>query len=94
VVAAGEIPAILGRLAALQAALAARLISIPPTASAGAIGDALIDAPAMAALLGCPESWVRTAARQGRIPFIAVGRYIRFRAADVQAALAARESKP
>lgn len=83
-----EIPAALAKLAALQSALAARLL-VEQTSNESSRAEPLVDAKEMARLLNCHESWVRSAARQGRIPFVAVGRYPRFRAADVQAAIAA-----
>jgi excisionase family DNA binding protein len=92
---AEQILAALNRLAALQSTLVARLIadigvkSVPP-ATAGP----LVDAPEMARLLNVHESWVRGEARRGRIPCQMVGRYMRFRAADVQAAIIAREGGP
>lgn len=52
--------------------------------------EPLVDAKTMAAHLGTPESWVRGEQRAGRIPFIACGRYIRFKIRDVEASLAAR----
>ena len=85
-----QIPAELARLAALQSALAARLIAERLVSRDGG-AEPLIDAKEMAELLKCHESWVRSAARQGKIPFVAVGRYMRFKPADVQAAIAARK---
>jgi excisionase family DNA binding protein len=83
---AEQIPAALSKLAALQSALAARLLAeqMEPRDSA----DALLDAKEMAALLKCHESWVRSAARHGKIPFVPVGRYMRFKPAEVQAVVA------
>jgi excisionase family DNA binding protein len=86
-----QIPGELAKLAALQLALAARLIA-EQRVSRDDGTKALLDAKEMAALLKCHESWVRTAARRGEIPFIAVGRYMRFKPVDVQAAIAARTS--
>lgn len=43
----------------------------------------LLDAKAVAALLGVPKSWVYSEARAGRIPFIQLGRYRRFREDDI-----------
>ena len=80
-----QIPAALSKLAALQSALAARLLAgqMAPRDSA----EPLLDAKEMAALLKCHESWVRSAARQGKIPFIPLGRYMRFKPTDVQDAI-------
>jgi excisionase family DNA binding protein len=49
--------------------------------------EPLVDAPEMAKLLNVPESWVRTEQRAGRIPFVPVGRYIRFCPSEVLSAL-------
>lgn len=46
--------------------------------------DRLLDARDVAELLGVKETWVRDAAREGRIPHVRIGRYVRFRLADVQ----------
>ena len=84
-----RIPGELVRLAALQSALAARLIAAQmATRDSGA--EALLDAKEMATLLKCHESWVRSAARRGEIPFVPLGRYKRFKPAEVQAAVASR----
>jgi excisionase family DNA binding protein len=85
----GQIPAELTKLAALQSALAARLLAeqMEPRDSAAR----LLDAKEMAAILKCHESWVRSAARRGEIPFVPLGRYMRFKPAEVQAAVDARK---
>jgi excisionase family DNA binding protein len=84
-----QIPAELTKLAALQSALAARLVA-EQMASRDTGAEPLLDAKEMAALLKVHESLVRSKARRGEIPFVAVGRYMRFKPADVQAAIAAR----
>lgn len=89
---AEQIPAALTKLAALQSLLAGRLLSEQMAASRDAGAEALLDAKEMAELLKCHESWVRSAARQGKIPFVAVGRYMRFRPGDVQAAMASHNA--
>ena len=81
-----SIPAALSQLAALQGSLAARLAMTPRSGVAS--GDDLLDAPALAKRLGVPGTHVRTLQRAGAIPFVRVGaKYIRFRLADVEAAL-------
>jgi excisionase family DNA binding protein len=85
-----RIPGALTQLAALQAALAARLVVV--TTPCRPVASELVDAPEMARRLKVHESWVRTEQRAARIPFIQVGRYVRFRPADVEAAIAARTS--
>lgn len=51
----------------------------------------LLTAAEVALLLSVPESWVYAAARAGRIPYVALGRYVRFRPAAVEAWIADRE---
>jgi hypothetical protein len=50
----------------------------------------LVDACVVAGHLAVPLSWVRSETRAGRLPRIRVGRYLRYRIADVEAAIAAR----
>jgi len=45
---------------------------------------ALISAAEMARDLGVPESQIRRMARQGRIPFYRVGKYMRFDRSEVR----------
>jgi excisionase family DNA binding protein len=87
---AEQIPKTLNQLAAVQSRLAARLAMVP--ARSAAYDDALVDAPALAKRLGVPESHVRTLQRSGTIPFIKIGKYIRFSLASVEAALAEAKS--
>lgn len=39
----------------------------------------LLDASEVAAMLSVPTRWVRDASREGRIPCVKLGRYVRFR---------------
>ena len=39
------------------------------------MSDSLLTAKQVASLLAVPESWVREATRENRIPYIALGRY-------------------
>lgn len=84
------------RLAALQGALLAALVDAQITKSAAAEqsynlhSKGLLTAGELAERLNLPESWVRTEERAGRIPGIRAGRYVRFKLADVEAALARR----
>ena len=52
--------------------------------------ESLLTAGALAEQLGVPESWVRSEEREGRIPSVRIGKYVRFRRADVERALAQR----
>jgi len=47
----------------------------------------LLDSEELAAALRVPVTWVETAAREGRIPFYRIGRYVRFRRTEVEAEL-------
>lgn len=48
------------------------------------IPEALLDCEQVAQWLGVKESWVFYAAKNGIIPCIKVGRYVRFRRPDIQ----------
>jgi hypothetical protein len=89
-----RIPAALAQLAAIQSALVARLmrnssdsagVSTAPNKTEEP--ETLVDAKEMSRRLDVHESWVRTEQRAGRIPFVQIGRYIRFRPYDVLSAL-------
>lgn len=54
----------------------------------------LIDAGEAAALLGVPTSWIRTETRCARIPHVRLGRYVRYRADDLEAWAEARTEGP
>lgn len=47
--------------------------------------DRLLDAAEVAELLHVPVSWVRESTRSGAMPHVRLGRYVRFREADVLA---------
>jgi hypothetical protein len=80
------VPGALAAVAALQAALAARLLECDDTPHS----SELLDAAAMAARLCVPETWLRTKERTGHIPGVRIGRYVRFRPTDVERALSER----
>lgn len=50
--------------------------------------EKLLTAKQLALQLNVPESWVRTEQRAGRIPAVRLGKYVRFRRAEVDATLA------
>jgi excisionase family DNA binding protein len=47
--------------------------------------EPLLDAKAAAAILDVPVTWLREAARQGRIRCVRLGHYVRFRRGDLEA---------
>lgn len=53
-----------------------------------------MDAEQAAELLNVPVSWIRAEARAGRIPHIKLGKYTRFRVADLEPWLDARTVGP
>ena len=79
------------RAAALQTALAARLANNAKTngANGKTASDCLLTAEQMAKRLSVPKSKVLTMAREGRIPSVRIGKYVRFDAEKVEAALGA-----
>lgn len=92
---AEQIPAALSHLAALQVGLTARLL---PKSTASSIGEndrgrgssvPLLTAAQLADRLNVPESWIRSEQRARRIPSRRIGRYVRFDAREVEAALTA-----
>ena len=56
-------------------------------------GTGLLDAPELAKRFGVPESWVREQARLGKLPFIRLGHYVRFRLEEVESYLAERANQ-
>jgi excisionase family DNA binding protein len=86
---AADLPDLIAALAAAQARALARLVApSPPPAEL----TALLGAAELAARLGLAESWVRDAARRGRIPCIHAGAHLRFDLADVLAAMKAGQA--
>jgi excisionase family DNA binding protein len=54
--------------------------------------DRLLDADDVAVLLNVPVRWVRQASRDGRLPCVRLGRYVRFSREDVLAWVEAQKS--
>ena len=52
----------------------------------------LLTAVEVAALLAVPTSWVYRAAREGEIPNVRLGRYVRFDEADISDWIASRRA--
>lgn len=58
------------------------------------MSERLLVAKEVAQLLAVPESWVREATRDGRLPYIALGRYRRYSREAIEAWLAEQRSGP
>jgi excisionase family DNA binding protein len=58
------------------------------------MSERLLTAVEVAELLAVPESWVREATREGRMPFLALGRYRRYERAAIEAWLAEQRGGP
>ena len=84
---AAELPDLIGVLAATQAKVMARLTA--PFLAPAPMADELVDADTLADEFGVPATWFRERARQNTLPHRRIGRYVRFRRADVRAALEA-----
>jgi hypothetical protein len=95
-VSAGEIPALLARLAASQlqlaglaAALLARLHA--GAASAGAATDQLLDMETVAQVLDVPVAHAREMGRRHDLPTVKVGKYVKVRESSLRNWLRQRE---
>jgi excisionase family DNA binding protein len=62
--------------------------------SNGHDAERLLTADDVAALLSVPKSWVYAETRAGRIPFVPMGRYRRYRREAIAAWVRARERGP
>lgn len=56
--------------------------------------DDLLGAPKLAKRFGVPESWIREQARQGKLPCLRLGHYMRFRLEEVERYLTERANHP
>jgi excisionase family DNA binding protein len=54
------------------------------------MSEPLLDPDAAAERLGVSVRWIRRAVAERRLPFIKVGRFVRFRPADLDAYIAAQ----
>ncbi|MCG3201197.1 MAG: hypothetical protein NFCOHLIN_01063 [Gammaproteobacteria bacterium] len=68
----------------------ARLAFPPPPPTEGT--DTIVDAEGAAAATGVPVSWFLEQARRGAIPHLRFGKYVRFRLAELVAAVERRPS--
>ena len=64
-----------------------------PNGARAAEPERLLTAGELADRLGVPESWVRNEERRGRIPGVRLGKYVRFRASEIERILAERVRK-
>ena len=81
-----EIPRLIGILHE-AIALAQQRMNQQPEPPKSDLPRELVSAAEMAALIDVPESWIRKQAREGHLPCVRVGRYTRFKPADVIARL-------
>ena len=58
------------------------------------MSERLLTAGEVAELLAVPESWVREATREGRLPHLRLGRYRRYERSAIEAWLAERRGGP
>jgi len=58
------------------------------------VSERLLIAKEVAELLAVPESWVREATREGRLPHLKLGRYRRYERAAIEAWLADHRGGP
>ena len=56
--------------------------------------ERLLTAGEVAELLAVPESWVREATREGRLPHLTLGRYRRYNRPAIEAWLADQQAGP
>jgi excisionase family DNA binding protein len=80
-------------LTTLQGTLLSLMIAkcaADPTSDA----DDLLGAPKLAKRFGVPESWIREQARQGKLPCLRLGHYMRFRLEEVERYLTERANHP
>jgi excisionase family DNA binding protein len=58
------------------------------------MNERLLTASEVAELLALPESWVREATREGRLPYLALGRYRRYDRQAIAAWLEDQQAGP
>jgi excisionase family DNA binding protein len=58
------------------------------------MSERLLIAREVAELLAVPESWVREATREGRLPYVPLGRYRRYERPAIEAWIAERRHSP
>ena len=58
------------------------------------MSERLLQAREVAELLAVPESWVREATRDGRLPYVALGRYRRYERETIESWLVEQRAGP
>jgi excisionase family DNA binding protein len=58
------------------------------------VSERLLTAPEVADLLAVPESWVREATREGRLPHLKLGRYRRYQRSEIESWLQSQKAGP
>ena len=69
------------------------LPEISPAAAAPEPVESLLDSRQLAELLGVGDTLLEAMAKGGRIPFFRIGRFLRFKKSEVEAALRPRDSE-
>jgi excisionase family DNA binding protein len=69
-----------------------RTENVPPAGSEASFGERLLTAAEVAEILSVPERWIRDASREGRIPSVRLGRYVRFRRESILLWVSAHEA--
>ncbi len=77
------VPALMIKLAAVQASLQTRLLTAGPDTRKLEV-DNLLDAEEVADWLGVKEDYVRELGRRGEIPTVQIGKYVRFERSAVR----------
>lgn len=88
-----EIASRTATLKTLEGALLSLILSERTGGRGNTAGSGLLDAPELAKRFGVPESWVREQARLGKLPFIRLGHYVRFRLEEIEHYLAERTNQ-
>lgn len=91
---AAALPGFAMQLAALQTALAARLATSGPPAPATPHEIPYLSVPEVAQRLGVPAQYVYDLARQGDLPTLRFGKYVRIAPVDLQRWLDAHHQRP
>src|SRR5262245_28811152 len=89
-----RLPALIGQLEGARAAAWARLNTADrASARPSEAADSLLDMPAVAGILGIPEDRAYDLGRQGRLPVVHVGRYVRVRRSVLARFISENEQK-